>query len=98
METADIFHGLLMRLRRAKNEHRLGQGLAAIGKGRLIISDSYETRSVISTRLPSNPTGPPHAPLMDTMLRHTWRVSSDANGQAETKKPREQQSARPHSG
>ncbi len=46
-----------MRLRRAKNEHRLGQGLAAIGKGRLIISDSYETRSVISTRLPSNPTG-----------------------------------------
>lgn len=47
-----------MRLRRTKNEHRLGQGLAAIGKGCRIISDSYETRRVISTRLPSNPPGP----------------------------------------
>lgn len=52
--------GLLMRLRRAQQENRLDRELASIGKARLliidefgylfqIISDSYETRSIIYT-------------------------------------------------
>ena len=44
--------GLLMRLRRAKREDRLDTELRQIAKARLlfqVISDSYETRSVIYT-------------------------------------------------
>lgn len=49
----------------------------------LCLSEDLVTGLVIENMCPVSETG--HAPPLDTMLRHTWRVSSDANEQAEAK-------------